>query len=407
MRTAAAVFLICVVAPVVLLAQDSRPADHDLPRSTPAAEGVSESALGKLVKRAEETHSDALVLIKNGKLIGEWYFGHDEGPIHAMSVTKSVVSLGIGHLVDTGAITSLDQPVHEFFPEWNQGRKKAITVRHLLNHTSGMQADPTTGEIYASPDFVKLALAAELESPPGTKFFYNNKAVNLLAGLVKTASGVSLDTLIADKIFTPLGISKFEWMHDHAGNPHVMAGLCIRPIDLAKIGQLVANQGVWKDNRILSKEWIEQSSRPSQPFAPCGLLWWLVRGEATITLDEDLFVAWRKSGADDELLEKLAALKDRPMTRTELDAAVSQAIGKEKFVELTDNLMKGKWRKPRVEPAPTIGVNANGYLGQWLVVLPKDGLVAVRMRRQTGDRLDADARNGLPEFPEMVRELVR
>ena len=79
-----------------------------------------------------------------------------------MSATKSIVSLAIGRLIDSGKITSLDQPVSDFYPEWKQGRKKLITVRHLLNHTSGIQNPPITTEIYASPDFVQLALAAEL-----------------------------------------------------------------------------------------------------------------------------------------------------------------------------------------------------------------------------------------------------
>lgn len=87
-----------------------------------------------------------------------------------------------------GKLTSIDEPVHAFFPEWRQGRKRDITVRMLMEHTSGLQNVPmTTLEIYPSPDFVQLALCAELDAEPGTTFAYNNKAVNLLAGIVERA----------------------------------------------------------------------------------------------------------------------------------------------------------------------------------------------------------------------------
>jgi CubicO group peptidase (beta-lactamase class C family) len=147
-------------------------------------------------------------------------------------------------LITLGRIESLDTPLYEFFPEWKQGLKQKITLRHVLSHTSGLQNVPDTRvEIYPSPDFVQLALAAELAHPPGTKFEYNNKAVNLLAGIVERVSGKKLDEFMRDEIFTPLGIREFDWMRDRAGNPHVMAGLTLYPLDLAKLGQLVLNRG--------------------------------------------------------------------------------------------------------------------------------------------------------------------
>jgi CubicO group peptidase (beta-lactamase class C family) len=146
-----------------------------------------------------------------------------------------VVSLAVGLLLDEGRIKSLDQPVSDFYPEWRQGAKRRITIRHLLTHTSGLQnAQHTSEEIYPSGDFVQLALAAELTSEPGTAGAYNNKAVNLLAGVVEQASGQKLDAYLRERLFTPLGIVAFEWSRDDAGNPHAMSGLQIRPRDFAR-----------------------------------------------------------------------------------------------------------------------------------------------------------------------------
>src|SRR5690606_9210339 len=141
-------------------------------------------------------------------------------------------------------------PVHAFFPAWRQGEKRAITIRHLLEHTSGLRASPTTEEIYASPDFVRLALGADLVSKPGAAFAYNNKAVNLLVGIVGIVAGRPLDDLVRAELFAPLGITEFAWMRDRAGNPHGMSGLSLGAHDLARIGQMLLDGGQWKGRRI-------------------------------------------------------------------------------------------------------------------------------------------------------------
>src|SRR5262249_41207844 len=141
------------------------------------------------VARARETHSDALVVLRDGKRVGEWNFTRSREPIEAMSDTKSIVSLAIGRLIDSGKLRSLDQPVCELYPKWKQSGKKAITIRHLLTQRSGLATRRTTEDIYSQRNFVRYALAAPLESLPGEHWVYNNRAMNLLAGVVQRASG--------------------------------------------------------------------------------------------------------------------------------------------------------------------------------------------------------------------------
>ncbi|KTC68569.1 Penicillin-binding protein E [Legionella bozemanae] len=235
-----------------------------------------------IISGSKLSQSDAAIVAQNGKILGAYFSSPHIGSIEAMSVTKSIVSLGIGILYDAKLI-SLDDPIFRFYPEWRQGAKKFITVQQLLSHTSGIQAEPTTKEIYASPDFVQLALAAELSTHPGEVFFYNNKAINLLAGLFKKISGLPMDHFIEITLFNPLGITDFAWMKDSAGNPHGMAGLQIKAEDLLKIGELILNHGIWNNRRIVSKEWIRLSMNP-EPLSNrlesginymCGLLWWV------------------------------------------------------------------------------------------------------------------------------------
>jgi CubicO group peptidase (beta-lactamase class C family) len=217
-----------------------------------------------------------VVILQDGQLVAEWYFGKERRPIEIMSVLKSIVSLGVGKLITDGLIDSLDQPVHTFYPEWRQGLKQEITIRHLLNHTSGIQNVPNAGaEIYPSPNAVKLALAAELEADPGSVFRYNNKAVNLLAGIIEQASGSRMDLYFRDEFFRAMGIEEYQWHFDRSGTPHAMAGLRLHARDLTKFGELVLQGGMWNGERLVSEGYIAGMLAEGQPHDPrFGLLWW-------------------------------------------------------------------------------------------------------------------------------------
>ncbi|RKH08837.1 class A beta-lactamase-related serine hydrolase [Corallococcus sp. CA053C] len=362
---------------LLLRAPAASAAPPDVPRAaSAAAEGIDPKALQQLLQGAEASKSSAVVILKNGKLVGEWSFGHAPVRIEAMSVTKSVVGLAVLKLLADGKIASLDVPLHTYFPEWNQGRKKDITLRHLLTHTSGLQSDARAEEIYRSPDFVKLALAAELTEPPGTAFRYNNKAVNLLAAVVQKASGKRLDRYLADALFRPMGITDFGWTLDDAGNPHVMAGVQLRPRDLAKLGQLMLDGGVWQGCRLLPAEWVKQATTPGEGvFSPGGLLWWSEYAWMRFTVDDALLDAWKKAGVPDALLQDMAPLKGRTFTD---EQAYLDALGS-RLPALKKEVHGRHLRLATVEKGPRVGFNANGYLGQYLLVVPEHRLVAVRM----------------------------
>jgi CubicO group peptidase (beta-lactamase class C family) len=380
------------------------------PRGEPAKLGISAVALEKLRKRAEEASSDAVVILKDGHLIADWDFGRERGTIEAMSATKSIVSLAIGRLIDTGKIKSVDQPVSEIYPEWKQGRKRAITVRHLLSQTSGLQNVPMTPvEIYPSPDFVQLALAAELSDEPGSKFSYNNKAVNLLAGVVQRASGMRMDKYLGTEIFEPLGIKDVSWTLDPAGNPHGMSGLQIRAIDLAKIGQMMLDLGSWKGKQILSKDWVEKSIAPSQDLYPAyGLLWWLHFESESLAVNDELIKNFKDKGMTPASLKKLEELKGKPIEAAKFWSAVRPIVRgdevlKTKLAEVNAGL-------PRLKPivgGTLRGYEAQGYLGQYLIVIPRDRIVAVRQRRGPGNNTpEEEAKRGFGGFAEAVAALV-
>jgi CubicO group peptidase (beta-lactamase class C family) len=394
------------------------PRDDDFPKAEPGAVGIDLGAFERLKKRAEQTDSDAVVVVKDGKLVAEWTFGKDLGPIHAMSATKSVVGLAVGRLIDDGKITSLDQPVYEFYPEWDQGRKRQITIRHLLNHTSGLQNNLLAGEIYNSHDFVQYALAADLSDDPGAKFSYNNKAVNLLAGIIQKVSGQRMDRYIAGTLFKPLGITQFSWELDRAGNAHGLAGLHIVARDFAKVGQVMLDRGVWRGKRIVSEKWVEVCTTPGQKIDPTsGLLWWLDADEV-LTVDDAFVKTVKEFGPSDATIEAIELLKVKPSRFwPTFFGIISKDPVTQKRINEVDQLARTGKLRPKTSIGRPFGFSARGYLGQWLVVIPESRLVAVRQYRspieatsqRPARRIDHDEMEKLDQlndFPQLVRALV-
>lgn len=368
---------------------------------------VDQTVLAKILQKAKESHSDSVLIIKNGKTIGEYYTGDKNEKIELMSCTKSIVSLAIGLLIEQGKIKSVNQPVYEFYPEWKQGKKSFVTIKHLLNHTSGMQNLSNAGiEIYVSKDFVKLALAAELSDEPGTRFSYNNKAVNLLAGIVQVASGKRMDIFMRDEFFNPMQIKDFGWSLDAAGNPHALAGLQIPAADFAKFGQLVLNRGKWDGKQIVSEKWIDESLAQSQPFnESSGLLWWRMSSDETYTIDEEHLQTLKKAGVEKSFLEKLQGIVGKIYKPGDQFTAISEVFGKD-WQQIVSSQMANKnmtlFKKTMGE---VDGYNANGYLGQFLVIVPKSNLVAVRQVKQSKDyNFETD---GFREFMSLAMQLTK
>ncbi len=188
-------------------------------------------ALAAIKRNARAAHSDAVLVMHERETLLELKPAAGQESVHLMSATKSVVALAIALLLDDGKLASIDTPVSQIYPEWKQGRKSAITVRMLLDHTSGLQNVANAGEeLEGAPDLVRLALG-RAERCPGAVFSYNNKATNLLPGIVERLAGEPLDAYVDARLFKPLGIAHYTWMKDEAGTRWAWPGCpCARPI---------------------------------------------------------------------------------------------------------------------------------------------------------------------------------
>jgi CubicO group peptidase (beta-lactamase class C family) len=338
---------------------------------------LSGSRLDALIHLSESPACDALQVRINGESVFTWTTERGRRPIDLMSATKSVTSLIVGRLVTQGLLNTIDRPASDYLPSWRDTQKEQITIRHLLEHTSGLACRRTTEEIYASSDFVRYALDAEVVSEPGVTFTYNNRAVNLLAEVVRQASGSRIDDYAAAELFGPLGIEEWQWTVDGSGNPHCMAGLRLSAEDFATIGQLMAQNGVWNGEQLLSPEWVRASVTPSVVNASYGLLWWLI-GHYLVVLDDKVINLWRAAEppVPETFIAQLAPLRDRPLERDEFLAEMRELVGDQEWDKRTwrSGLPDGRRIMTHVN-----GFYASGSGGQFLVVLPDEGTVASRL----------------------------
>jgi CubicO group peptidase (beta-lactamase class C family) len=377
---------------------------------SPVAATVDQTALERLVQRCRESRSWSLVVWCDGKEVLRRNFGVPNPGCNLMSATKSITSLAVGLLIDDGRIPSVDMPVQRFFPEYRGKWKEQVTIRHLLEHTSGIRLyadDPHGGEEVKALYRVRSALQAPVVKKPGTHFSYNNRAVDLLSGVVRRAAGMPLDKYIHQRLLRPLGIRDYFWMKDPDGNPHGCAELFLRPVDMAKIGQMMLDGGAWNGRRILSKQYVERATQASKISTAsgraCGWLWWVC--EPWFTLDEGFLDKLKRAG-----LSPAEVARVRPLLGQEwpnyrelildfmnvIGPRSAQRLGLLDWADIAANMPDADWHA---------GFYANGWGGQWLLVLPKQRIVAVRTCGFGFQQTDEPAKFEMGDFFRLVRAL--
>ena len=164
--------------------------------------------LEDMIRFNKEMKSDRLIVSIKDTIIADVTFrGKPNDKFLIYSITKIFSGIAIGILIDKKLIENPEVPVATFFEEWkNDTLKNKITIRHILQHTSGLSSSSGSRDIYPEPDFVKFALNSTIITEPGYTFFYNNKAINLISGIVKKVTGQSLELFIKENVFIPLDI---------------------------------------------------------------------------------------------------------------------------------------------------------------------------------------------------------
>ncbi len=254
--------------------------------------GIDEEMLRKAVGRIEngkygEVHS--MLIYKNDRLVFEEYYkGHTyqwDAPGHygdyviwnrdmqhcIHSDTKSFTSLCIGIAIEKGFIKEVNQSIFDYLPGYESYKmdgKEKIIIEHLLTMTSGLSWEEwkiSLGSIendqiaiwFYEDGPVNYVLRKPLVAAPGTRFNYSGGDIQLLAEILKNATGMKLDEFSAKYIFEPMGITTYDWwLIFPSGEIQAAGGLKLTPRDMVKIGAMMLNKGVWNGSRIISENWI-------------------------------------------------------------------------------------------------------------------------------------------------------
>lgn len=266
------------------------------------------TALDKIINN-DYSNIAGMVVLKDGKTLYEKYFNECTvtSRIHVYSVTKSILSILIGIAIDKGYIKSINQKILDFFPDYiiKRGEKtiQNVTLKNLLTMTAPYKYKFAPYiKYFTSDDGVKFTL--DLLGGKGQigEFRYTPLiGPDILSGILVKATGQSVLEFATEHLFLPLGItalsnvtfhSKEEqlafnkaknisgWVADGAGTNTAGWGLTLSPTDMAKIGQLYLDNGMWDGKQIVSARWVDEStkehSRWEKRNLAYGYLWWII-----------------------------------------------------------------------------------------------------------------------------------
>jgi CubicO group peptidase (beta-lactamase class C family) len=221
----------------------------------------------------------SLLIIRNGNIVTDaTFYPYAQNSLHDLaSATKSFTSSLIGIAIDKGYIENVDQLVLDFFPGRTVANldenKEAMTLENLLTMRSGFQCNEqgSIRQMVTSPDWTQFALDLPMAVEPGKRYNYCSPNSHLLSAIIQETTGMSAWVFAQEHLFEPLGVSNVFWPSDPQGNNWGWGDIKLAPHDMAKLGYLFLNQGLWDGQQVVSPAWVKAATSGSS----YGYQWWL------------------------------------------------------------------------------------------------------------------------------------
>jgi CubicO group peptidase (beta-lactamase class C family) len=227
----------------------------------PSVFAATDAAMSQRIRQAGLSGGYLLIATPDQVLYEKAYGGVGrQTPLAVASTSKWLTSALALSYVDAGSLT-LDEPISRWLPEFN-GAKAGITLRQLLNHTSGIKQQScifdTSGVL---ANCVKQLAAGPLELAPGTQFAYGNGSYHVVARLAEVAGGKDFATLFAERIGGPLGMTRSVWSGGATRNPSPAAGVRTTVEDESRFLRMLLGGGVFEGRRVLSEASVVELQR--------------------------------------------------------------------------------------------------------------------------------------------------
>lgn len=279
----------------------------------PGAAGFDPVALSAALDVGMADRSTSMLVVRGGRIVAERY-AEGRGPRDAQevaSVGKSMLSMLTGVALDRRMLNGLDQPAADFIPVWREGAKSAITIRHMLSMTSGLDIRGLRDR-GVTGDQLAVNSAAPVRDPPGTRWVYATPIYHLLFHILAKAAGQRFEDFADDALLKPLGMADTSWVTAVGQGPagptptYYTARSSAR--DLARFGLCAMRGGRWGDRRIVSSEFMAASVTPSQDLNPAyGFMWWNNRRPGVLAGQTERPPALRFPGAPADAFAALGA----------------------------------------------------------------------------------------------------
>ncbi len=282
--------------------------DHDLRVAIIKSFGYEPGM--EIVGPTKKRGGPAGIILKDGYIVSEW--GDISRVDMTFSVTKSYLSTVVGLAVDDGLIGSVKDKVYYYV--WDGAfegeHNMKITWEHLLNQSSDW-----SGQLFGMYDWAdRPSRREDLDDwkyrelhEPGTYFKYNDVRVNLLSYSALQVWRKPLPQVLKERVMDPIGASQtWRWygyssswvlidglkVQSVSGGGHSGGGLFINTLDHARFGLLFMRNGVWNDQRLISRRWIEMATESSPANPSYGFMWWLNGGTRVMEgVPESVFYA--------------------------------------------------------------------------------------------------------------------
>ena len=268
--------------------------------ASPESQGMDSYVLIEMLdaiwKKSLEIHS--VLVIRNGYMVLDAYsYPYDFEILHHIDAcTQSITSAMVGIAIDKGYIRDVNQTLLDFFPNRIikniDAKKKRIELENLLTMTSGFEcSDPflylqsgmmnmiLDANLRMSADWTQYIVDLPMAEAPGTRYRYCNYDPFLLSVIIQDRTGMNALAFAKKHLFNPLGISDIGWGSNPQGITLGYGELFLRPQDMAKIGFLYLNKGLWDGKQIISSQWINVSTIKyidTDLLPGYGYHWWIV-----------------------------------------------------------------------------------------------------------------------------------
>jgi CubicO group peptidase (beta-lactamase class C family) len=222
-----------------------------------------------------EMQTAAFLVIKNDSIAHEQYWDgfNADSRSNSFSMAKTFVSMMIGAAIDEGKIKSVDQPVGDFLSEFKEGENAKLTIKHLLTMSSGINFDEDYVSPFAYPaqayygsDLKALTYGYKVSEPGGKVFKYLSGNSELLGFIIMKATGKTLSEYMSEKFWIPLGAKNTALWSLDSKDGMEKAYCCFNSNarDFARLGQLYLDSGKWDGKQIVSADYVAQSIVPAE-----------------------------------------------------------------------------------------------------------------------------------------------